>query len=87
MSPSPAPPKLSQSYMDPFIGDRVTNTAIAFIVLDTVFVALRYWSRYLQKASFGWDYILIIPAYLSCLRICICGIGENLILRLTFHLR
>ncbi|CAD6594186.1 MAG: hypothetical protein ASARMPREDX12_008376 [Alectoria sarmentosa] len=74
MSSSPSPPKLSQSYIDEFIGYKLTDTAIAFIVLETVFVVLRCWSRYLQKASIGWDDILIIPAYLFCLGPCISSI-------------
>lgn len=71
--------ELSQSYIDAYNGDRLKGTAIALIVLETVFVALRQWSRHLQKAPFGWDDILIIPAYLSCLGMCIAGIREYLI--------
>ena len=76
MASSPSSSALSQDYIDEYIGNRLINTAIAFIVLDTIFVALRCWSRYLQKAPVGWDDLLIIPAYISCLSLCICGIRE-----------
>lgn len=76
MSSSISPPKLSQSYIDENIGNRLINTAAALVALDTVFVALRCWSRYLQKASLGWDDMLIVPAYISCLAPCICSIRE-----------
>lgn len=86
MSSSSSPPKLSQSYIDESIGYKLTDTAIAFIVLETVFVVLRCWSRYLQKASIGWDDILIIPAYLFCLGPCICSIREQCIALLAVML-
>lgn len=70
--------ELSQSYINAYIGDRLKGTAIALIVLETVFVMLRQWSRHLQMAPFGWDDILIIPAYLSCLGMCIVGIRKYL---------
>ena len=79
MSSSVHTSELSQSYIDAYIGDRLKGTAIALIVLETVFVALRQWSRHLQKAPFGWDDILIIPSYLSGLGMCISGIREYLI--------
>jgi len=54
---------LSQSYVNEYSGYRLKDIAIIFIALETVFVALRFWSRRLQKASIGWDDILIAPAY------------------------
>lgn len=74
MSASEAQPLLTQSYIDAYIGDRLKAAAIALILLETIFVALRQWSRHLQKAAVGWDDILIIPSYISCLGLCICGI-------------
>ena len=68
---------LSQDYIDAYIGDRLKGTAIALIVLETIFVALRQWSRSLQKAPIGWDDILIIPSYLCCLSMCIASIRES----------
>lgn len=79
MSSSIHTSELSQSYIDAYIGDRLKGTAIALIVLQTIFVALRQWSRHLQKAPFGWDDIFIIPAYLSCLGLCIASIRECLV--------
>ena len=77
MSSTQPPPELSQSYIEDYCGDKLMTVAIAFIVLDTIFVALRCYSRYLQKASIGWDDILILPAYLSCLGLCITAIREQ----------
>ena len=64
----------SESHNDAYIGDRLKATAIAFIILETIFVLLRQWSRHLQKAATGWDDLLIIPSYISCIGLCICAI-------------
>lgn len=86
MSSSTSPPKLSQSYVNQNIGDQLTSTAIAFIVLDTIFIALRCWSRSLQKAPIGWDDMLVIPAYISCLGTSIISIREDIIDLLAVYL-
>ena len=79
MSSSSPAPHLSQNYIDESIGDRLTSTAIAFIVLDTLFVALRCWSRSLQKAPIGWDDILVVPAYITCLGVSITAIRKGFV--------
>jgi len=56
-----------QSFLDENIGDRLTNIAIVFCVLETVFVVLRIWSRRFSNAVFGWDDILILTGFVSCL--------------------
>ena len=78
MNSSALPDQLSEKYLDEYIGRRLMAAALVIILMNTIFVTLRYWSRYLQKAPFGWDDILILPSYISCLSPCICGIRENL---------
>ena len=54
----------------------VRNSAIAFLVLDTTFVALRFLARTVKKqAGFGWDDWLIIPALIAGIGVCVSGIG------------
>ena len=77
MTSSALPDHLSEKYLNEYIGKRLVGVAVVIILLNTLFVTLRYWSRYLQKAPFGWDDILILPSYISCLGSCICGIREN----------
>ena len=60
MSSSPSPLELSQSYIDEDIGQRIINAAVAVVVLETVSVVLRFWSRHLQVATLGRDDVLII---------------------------
>lgn len=50
--------------------------AITFIVLDTIFIVLRFISRTLiQKASVGLDDLLIVPAYAMNVGLCAIAIG------------
>lgn len=49
-----------------FIGDRFVNTAIGFMVVQTVLVTLRYYARYLRKTPLGADdFLLPIAALFS----------------------
>ncbi|KAI9640226.1 hypothetical protein NHQ30_011464 [Ciborinia camelliae] len=61
MSPSPYPDGT------PYRGHIVLSVAIAFTVLETLFVALRYWAQYLARKPFGVDDGLILLAYLLCI--------------------
>lgn len=61
MSPSPYPDGT------PYRGHIVVEVAIAFTVLETVFVACRYWAQYLARKPFGVDDGLILVAYLLCI--------------------
>lgn len=65
----------SQSYLDENIGYRLTDTAIAFIVLDTVFCLLRAWARKFIKAPLGWDDALVSLGFLFGIGVsigCLC---------------
>lgn len=49
-----------------YIGYKLTTVAIVFMVLELVFVALRFLARYVARASFGLDDLFIVPAFLLC---------------------
>lgn len=71
-----------QSYRDEFIGYRLTNTAIAFIILETVFVFLRIWSRKFSRAPFGWEDVLVFSGLVFCIGLsvaCICKYFPRLV--------
>ena len=46
---------------------RAVRTGIAMLVVETIFVALFFISRYKSKASFGMDTYLMAPGYICCL--------------------
>ena len=51
------------------------HTCIAFIVLDTVFVGLRFLSRTVKKGvELGWDDWLILPAWATNIGVCAVSI-------------
>jgi hypothetical protein len=64
---SPIPPKLPPKE---YQGDRLIATAIAFIILDTVFVALRIWSRRLQQTKYRYDELFVIAGLVFILATC-----------------
>ena len=72
---TPASLNVTQEYLDEYNGVPINITAIVFIILDTIVVLLRYWSRRLQSASYGWDDWLIIPAWIFCIVNCILALS------------
>ena len=56
-------------------GDLLRNVAIAFTVLETIAVALRFASLRLTKKQFGVDDFLTIPGYICCLGLPILAFG------------
>ena len=78
--------------MDPWVGDYslaeetrsaqealapLSKACIGFIVINTVFVILRFVSRmYIRRLPLWWDDYTIIPAYLGNLGVCIAGLGS-----------
>ena len=51
--------------------------SVVYIVLDSLFVFLRFVSRQLiRKSQLGWDDWLLIPAFVFNLGSCVLGIGE-----------
>ena len=67
-----APPtSVTQGYLNEYNGNPVVVTAIVFIILNTVFVCLRFLSRHLQNAAYGWDDAFIVPSWLANIGMCI----------------
>ena len=48
-------PQYSQAFLDEYIGYRLEATAISFIIITTLFVALRLLAQYLRPVRYGWD--------------------------------
>ena len=76
MPSAPAHPRLPPGYAEEYSGDRLRDTAIAFIVLEVGFVTLRYISRALGKLPIGIDDYLMIPALVVCLGVDALSIGQ-----------
>lgn len=66
----------SPAYLAEYIGYQATAVAIAFIVLETVFVVLRSVARRKIPSPLGWDDYLIIPALVANLGMCAHGISQ-----------
>lgn len=65
------------------IASVLSNTAIAFIVMETAFVAFRYVSRYMIRAPTGVDDFLIPFAWLFNVALCGITIGRCKINRIN----
>ena len=76
MSSNP-PIDLTPQYLSEWNGRPVVITAIILIVLNTIFVFLRFLSRYQQTAPYGWDDFLIVPSWLLTVAISLVSIGES----------
>ena len=76
MSSNP-PIDLTPQYLSEWDGRPVVITAITLIVLNTIFVFLRFLSRYQQTAPYGWDDVFIIPSWLLTVVISLVSIGES----------
>lgn len=51
--------------------------AVVFIVLEVVFIALRFFARKIGKIAWGWDDSLMIAATISCLAVIGYSLGEE----------
>lgn len=67
----------SPEYLAEYIGNVPYRLAIAFIVLESVSVAIRFWARKIGKVPWGADDTLMIPGTILCLAVCACSIGER----------
>lgn len=67
----------SPAYLAEYIGYQVIGVAIAFMVLETVFVILRSLARRKTLSPLGWDDYLIIPALVVNLGMCAHGISQS----------
>lgn len=66
----------SPEYLSEYIGDRLIHVSAIFIVLESIFVALRSYARTLTISSIGWDDIIIPVAWLANMGLCILGISQ-----------
>ncbi|KAF5872207.1 putative integral membrane protein [Botrytis fragariae] len=65
----------SPEYLAQYRGNTPIAICVTFIVLEIVFVALRYCARWVGKAKWGMDDFLMIPALILCLEQCGVGIA------------
>ncbi|KAH9216680.1 hypothetical protein DL95DRAFT_362975 [Leptodontidium sp. 2 PMI_412] len=54
--------------------NQLLTTAILFIVLNTLFVTLRYYARHITKAGLGWDDFFLSAGYVSNIGLCVTAI-------------
>ena len=73
MASAEAPLEHSPAYLQAYIGDRSVNVAIAFIVLQVVVVAARFYARTKVFASLAIDDFLTIPALVRSLDTILTG--------------
>lgn len=67
-------PELSPEYLNESNVTSLLTTCIVFFVLDTLFVVLRFFSRWHQRVKWGWDDTLMLGGWLTCVGLCIDGI-------------
>ena len=72
---------MSTQQSDDYIGYKLTTLAICFLVIEAVFVALRFLARNIAKTPWGLDDFFILPALLFCWGVCILSLGTFRILR------
>ena len=63
-------------YLQQYSGNRLLAVSIVFIILDTIFVALRlYTRRAANNSKWGFDDDFLMPALIMNLGMCSLGIG------------
>jgi len=67
---------LSPDYMSAYSGDTLRDVAIAFAILEIIFVSFRFASNYVGKTPLGADDWLMIPALILCLGLDITSLGR-----------
>lgn len=70
-------PRSSASRRLEYNGQSYVAVAVAFIVLEVICVALRFWARKIGKIAWGLDDSLIIAAAVLCLALIGCSLGEQ----------
>lgn len=73
-----SPPSFPPGFFEQYTGNAPYGVAIAFIVIESLAVTLRFWARKIGKVAWGADDTLIIPGAILCLALCACSIGERL---------
>jgi hypothetical protein len=72
MAVKPSPAYLAENSSAPLY-----QTAVTFMVLQSIFVVLFYASRYINKTAYGVDFWCFIPlAYVFCMANCSISIGK-----------
>lgn len=66
----------SPGYLDENRGETLVGLAIAFLVVETICVALRFYARRIGKVAWGADDTFIVPGFILCAAVCACTIGE-----------
>ena len=68
--------KFPPEYLEQYSGNRLLATSIAFLVIDTFFVALRFLAQHLRPIKYGLDDLFIALAWLFMVLECAINIGE-----------
>ncbi|KAI4162631.1 MAG: hypothetical protein LQ342_003677 [Letrouitia transgressa] len=84
---------VDEQYLNEYEGDKLIAICALFIILETTFVALRYYARHLTPAGLGWDDAIIPVAWLTNIGLCIlcinavhhAGVGRHLAYVLKYH--
>ena len=70
MAMSTSPDDFPPGYLEQNIGATLVAISAVFITLDIIFVGLRFCSRKLSNAPWGWDDTLMCPALVVNLGLC-----------------
>lgn len=70
-------PRSSADRRGEYNGQSYVAVAVSFIVLEVIFVALRFWARKIGKIAWGLDDSLIIAAAILCIALIGCCLGEQ----------
>ncbi|KAN0072015.1 hypothetical protein V8E54_009744, partial [Elaphomyces granulatus] len=57
-----------------YCGNKLVTISIVFIILNCVFVILRFYARSITKNAYGWDDYLIIASFISNISLCAVSI-------------
>jgi hypothetical protein len=58
-----------------YCGNKLITISIVFIILNTIFVILRCYARFITKAAYGWDDYLIFASFISNIGLCAVSIS------------
>ena len=81
MSATQSSPPLPPEYVREYRGDTLRDVAIAFTVLEILFVGLRFLSRWIGKKPLGLDDWLMGPGLIISIGLNACTIGKMLAAR------
>ena len=76
MSSSQDFPTIDTKYSKEYRGDGLRDVAIAFTVLEVMFVGLRYFSRWIGRKPLGLDDWLIAPGLVATIAATACAFGK-----------